>query len=59
MLMKPAANLFALAAFAFGTMHGHAAVPGDKFDLSQWKITLPMDANQDCKFDVIQDFQIL
>ncbi len=58
MLMKPAANLFALAAFAFGTMHGHAAVPGDKFDLSQWKITLPMDANQDGKVDEIQDFQI-
>ena len=40
--------------------HDHGA-PGDKFDLSEWNITLPVDSNNDKKPDIIsvrkiQDF---
>ena len=30
-----------------------AVIPADKFDLSHWKITLPLDANDDGKIDEV------
>jgi len=34
------------------------AVPADKFDLSQWKITLPLDDNNDGKIDEVSEQDI-
>ena len=34
-------------------MAGGSAVPADKFDLSHWNITLPLDANNDSKVDIV------
>lgn len=55
MLIKSTAKFLSLAPFAMGAMLGHAAVPGDVFDLTQWKITLPMDSDKNGKVDEVGD----
>lgn len=54
-LFAPAtlALLAACASTSSDDQSKSASVPADKFDLSNWKITLPMDGNKDGKIDEV------
>ncbi len=58
MRIKIFATLLAFSPFVISDTQSQAAVPGDKFDLSQWKITLPTDMDKNGKVDEISDTKL-
>lgn len=52
--LAASATLLACGSVETETQTSTGSVPADKFDLSNWNITLPMDANRDKKVDIIK-----